>query len=467
MSDMANKFSEDALPAARERTAPVRPERNKTILGQNFMFPPNVIDDIHIKAELGRYRMRGMALFKKIPTWDDLTFLPGTLTRFVIEGYREKCLTRTVIGPRAKRPIELDIPIYITGMSFGALSYEAKMALARGATMAGSATCSGEGGMIPDERRYSQKWFYQCIQSRYGFNPHHLRLADGCEIFIGQGCKVGLGGHLMGQKVTDQVAEMRSLPAGIDQRSPARHPDWLGPDDLALKIDELREATNGEIPIQLKLGSARVYDDVRMAAKCNPDSIYIDAMEGSTGAGPHIATEETGVPGIAAIRQARKALDDVGMTGEISLVYAGGIRNGADVAKAIALGADAVAIGTSAMMALNCNKAIPEANFEEEIGVEAGHCYHCHTGRCPVGVATQDPVLRKRLNPDEAAERVYNFLHTLTLECQMMARACGKTNVHSLEPEDLAALTMEASALAMVPLAGSQYTVGRPDMTRY
>jgi glutamate synthase domain-containing protein 2 len=204
-----------------------------------------------------------------------------------------------------------------------------------------------------------------------------------------------------------------------------------------------------------------------MAAKCNPDSIYIDAMEGSTGAGPHIATEETGVPGIAAIRQARKALDDVGMTGEISLVYAGGIRNGADVAKAIALGADAVAIGTSAMMALNCNKAIPEANFEEEIGVPAGYCYHCHTGRCPVGVATQDPILRKRLNPDEAAERVYNFLHTLTLECQMMARACGKTDIHSLEPEDLAALTMEASALTMVPLAGSQYTVGRPDMTRY
>jgi glutamate synthase domain-containing protein 2 len=467
MIDMANKATEDALPAPRERTVPAAPTRNKTILGQNFMFPPNVIDDIHIKAELGRYRMRGMALFKKIPTWDDLTFLPGTLTRFVIEGYREKCLTKTVIGPRAKRPIELDIPVYITGMSFGALSYEAKMALARGATMAGSATCSGEGGMIPDERRYSQKWFYQCIQSRYGFNPHHLRLADGCEIFIGQGCKVGLGGHLMGQKVTDQVAEMRSLPAGIDQRSPARHPDWLGPDDLALKINELREATNGEIPIQLKLGSARVYDDVRMAAKCNPDSIYIDAMEGSTGAGPHIATEETGVPGIAAIRQARKALDDVGMTGEISLVYAGGIRNGADVAKAIALGADAVAIGTSAMMALNCNKAIPEANFEEEIGVPAGYCYHCHTGRCPVGVATQDPILRKRLNPDEAAERVYNFLHTLTLECQMMARACGKTDIHSLEPEDLAALTMEASALTMVPLAGSQYTVGRPDMTRY
>ena len=321
--------------------------------------------------------------------------------------------------------------------------------------------------MIPDERRYSSKWFYQNIQSRYGFNPHHLQLADGCEFFIGQGCKVGLGGHLMGQKVTDQVAEMRSLPAGIDQRSPARHPDWLGPDDLSLKIEEIREATDGQIPIQLKLGSARVFDDVRMAVKCNPDSIYIDAMEGSTGAGPHLATEETGVPGIAAIRQARKAIDELGKADDITLIYAGGIRNGGDLAKALALGADAVAIGTSAMMALNCNKDIPEADFPNEIGVEAGYCYHCHTGRCPVGVATQDPKLRARLDPDEAAERVYNFLHTLTIECQMMARACGKTDVHSLEPEDLAALTMEASAMAMVPLAGTQHTVGRPDMTRY
>ena len=342
--------------------------KNSGILGRSQIFTPEVINDIHVKSELGRYRMRGFSLFKKIPHWDDLTFLPGTLTRFVIEGYREKCETRTLIGPRAKRPLELDIPVYITGMSFGALSFEAKTALARGATMAGTATCSGEGGMIPDERRYSSKWFYQCIQSRYGFNPHHLLLADGCEFFIGQGCKVGLGGHLMGQKVTDQVAEMRSLPAGIDQRSPARHPDWLGPDDLALKILEIREATDGQIPIQLKLGAARVYDDVRMAVKCDPDSIYIDGMEGGTGAGPHLATEDTGVPGMAAIRQARRAIDDLGKRGDISLIYAGGIRNGGDVAKAIALGADAIAIGHSAMMALNCNKDIPEADFPSEMG---------------------------------------------------------------------------------------------------
>jgi glutamate synthase domain-containing protein 2 len=269
-----------------------------------------------------------------------------------------------------------------------------------------------------------------------------------------------MGGHLMGQKVTDQVAEMRSLPAGIDQRSPARHPDWMGPDDLALKVAELRELTDNQVPIQLKLGASRVYDDVRMAAKCDPDSIFLDSMEGSTGAGPHVAAANTGIPGIGAVREARRALDDVGKTGDITLVYAGGIRDGVDMAKALALGADAVAIGTAGLIALNCNKDIPEADFEKEMGVEAGYCYHCHTGRCPVGVATQDPVLRSRLDPTEAAERVYNMLNTMTLEAQLMARACGKTNIHSLEPEDLAALTMEASAMAKVPLAGTDMTVG-------
>src|SRR5204863_346783 len=289
-----------------DETAPSQ----RTVLGRSSIFTPEVMNDIHMKAELGRYRMRGFSMFKKMPHWDELMFLPGTLTRFVIEGYREKCVTKTVLGARfAKKPIELDIPIYITGMSFGALSLEAKMALAKGASMAGTATCSGEGGMIPPERDLSTKWYYQCIQSRYGFNPHHLMLADACEFFIGQGCKVGLGGP-------------------------------------------------------------------------------------------------------------------------------GGIRNGGDVAKCLALGAKAVAIGHASLMALNCNKEIPGVtDYEGTIGVPAGQCYHCHTGRCPVGITTQDPELRKRLVVEEAAERVYNFLHTLTLEMQMIARACGKTNVHSLEPE--------------------------------
>ena len=214
----------------------------------------------------------------------------------------------------------------------------------------------------------------------------------------------------MGQKVTDQVAEMRSLPAGIDQRSPARHPDWLGPDDLALKIEEIREATNWEIPIQLKLGAARVYDDVRMAVKCGPDSIYIDGMEGGTGAGPHIAAEDTGVPGIAAIRQARRAIDELGKRGEITLVYAGGIRNGGDVAKALALGADAVAIGHSVLMALNCNKHIEGVtDYEAEIGVPAGYCYHCHTGRCPVGVADAGPGAQEAARPGRGGRARLQF----------------------------------------------------------
>ena len=378
-----------------DETAPSQ----RTILGRSKIFTPEVINDIHMKAELGRYRMRGFSMFKKIPHWDELIFLPGTLTRFVIEGYREKCETKTILGGRfAQKPIELDIPVYITGMSFGALSIEAKMALAKGASMAGTATCSGEGGMIPPERDLSTKWYYQVIQSRYGFNPHHLMLADAAEFFIGQGCKVGLGGHLMGQKVTEQVAEMRSLPAGIDQRSPARHPDWLGPDDLSLKIQEIREATDYQIPIQLKLGASRVYDDVRMAAKCGPDIIYLDGAEGGTGAGPHLATEETGIPLMAAIPEARRALEDVGLADEIDLVVAGGIRNGGDIAKCIALGAKAVAIGHSALMALNCNKEIPGVtDYMGSMGVPAGECYHCHTGRCPVGIATQDVELRKRL----------------------------------------------------------------------
>ncbi|GIT73879.1 MAG: hypothetical protein Ct9H300mP28_36930 [Pseudomonadota bacterium] len=233
-----------------------------------------------------------------------------------------------------------------------------------------------------------------------------------------------------------------------------------------LRFPEIREATDHQIPIQLKLGSARVFDDVRMALKTNPGSIYIDGMEGSTGPG---LTWPRKKQGYQASRQSGRLARHLMIWVKPGNLpgLAGGIRNGADVAKALALGADAVAIGHSAMMALNCNKDIPEADYEKEMGVEAGYCYHCHTGRCPVGVATQDPELRKRLDPDKAAERVYNFLHCLAIECQMMARACGKTNVHSLEPEDLAALTMEASALAQVPLAGSQHTVGRPDMHRY
>ena len=425
-------------------------------MGSSQLWPPWVMEDIHAKSELGRYRIRGFSTFQKVTHFDDLTFLSTGLTRFPLEGYKERCNTRTVIGARyAENPLVLDTPIYISGMSYGALSANAKTALGKGAAMVGSASCTGDGGQLPSEREAADKLIYQVLPSRYGFNPHHLAQAQAIEIVVGQGAKPGTGGLLMGVKVLDDIADMRDLPQGIDQRSPARHPDWLGPDDLAVKIEQLREATDWRIPVHVKLGACRVDDDVKLAAKAGADAIVIDSMVAGTGASAEVLIEHSGIPTVPAIVMAREALRELGLYGKISLIASGGIRHGADAAKALALGADAVAIGTAGLIALNCNKEIPESDFESEVGVPAGFCHHCHTGKCPVGIATQDPELTKRLDPDEAAERVANFLNSMTMEMALLTRSLGKSDVHSLEPEDLAALTIEASAMARVPLVGT------------
>jgi glutamate synthase domain-containing protein 2 len=431
------------------------------VMGSSQIWPPWVLDDIHSKAELGRYRIRGFSTFQKVTHFDDLTFLSTGLTRFPLEGYKEKCNTRTVIGARqAEEPLVLETPIYITGMSYGALSANAKIALGKAATMTGTASCTGDGGMLEGEREASEKLIYQVLPSRYGFNPHHLIQAQAIEIVVGQGAKPGTGGLLMGVKVLDDVADMRDLPQGIDQRSPARHPDWLGPDDLAVKIEQLREATEWRVPVQVKLGACRVADDVKLAAKAGADAIVIDSMVAGTGASAEVLLDHSGIPTVPAIVMAREALRELGLYGEVSLIASGGIRSGADAAKALALGADAVAIGLGALVALNCNKEIPESDFEKEMGIPAGRCSHCHTGKCPVGIATQDPELMKRLDPDEAAERVANFINSMTMEMALLTRSLGKGDVHSLEPEDLAALTIEASAMARVPLVGTDKVFG-------
>ena len=425
-------------------------------MGSSQLWPPWVMEDIHAKSELGRYRIRGFSTFQKVTHFDDLTFLSTGLTRFPLEGYKERCNTRTVIGARyAENPLVLDTPIYISGMSYGALSANAKTALGKGAAMVGSASCTGDGGQLPSEREAADKLIYQVLPSRYGFNPHHLDQAQAIEIVVGQGAKPGTGGLLMGVKVLDDIADMRDLPQGIDQRSPARHPDWLGPDDLAVKIEQLREATDWRIPVHVKLGACRVGDDVKLAAKAGADAIVIDSMVAGTGASAEVLIEHSGVPTVPAIVMAREALRELGLYGKVSLIASGGIRHGADAAKALALGADAVAIGTAGLIALNCNKEITESDFESEVGVPAGFCHHCHTGKCPVGIATQNPELTKRLDPDEAAERVANFLNSMTMEMALLTRSLGKSDVHSLEPEDLAALTIEASAMARVPLVGT------------
>jgi glutamate synthase domain-containing protein 2 len=414
-----------------------------------------VIEDIQIKAELGHYRMRGWGTLKRVPSFDDLTFVPSSLSRVPLEGYREKCSTRTVLGGRhGATPISLAIPITITGMSYGALSRNAKVALGLAASRTGTSTTTGDGGMLEAEREASRLLVYQILPSRYGFTIHHLRRADAIEICIGQGAKPGTGGVLLGEKVSGEIATIRDLPVGVDQRSPVRHPDWVGPDDLMIKIEELREATDGRLPIYVKIGASRVADDVKLACKAGADVIVLDGMEASTAASPDLLMEHTAIPTMPALVEAVRALRELRLLGEVQLIISGGIRTGMDVAKALALGADAVSIGTAALIALNCNKPIYVEDYHK-LGVEPYACHHCHTGRCPVGITTQDPELIKRLEIEPAAERVTNLLHSMTMELQMVARACGKSNVHDLEPEDLRALTIEAAIMSGCPLVGT------------
>src|SRR5437762_10001635 len=305
--------------------------------------------------------------------------------------------------------------------------------------------------MLPAERENSRILIYEVLPSRYGIDIHHLRQADAIELTIGQGAKPGTGGLLLGSKISDEIARMRDLPPGVDQRSPCRHPDFLGPDDMILKIEELREATDWKSPIFVKLGASRVYDDVKLASKAGADVVVIDGMEGGTGASPDLLQEHTGIPTLAAVCEARAALEEMNLYGQVQLIIAGGIRHGSDAAKALALGADAVYIGTAALIALNCNKAIYLDDYAA-IGAQPGACHHCHTGRCPVGVTTQDPELMARLDIDQATERVANWLHATTSEIQILSRACGKRDVHDLEPEDMRALTLEASYITGLPL---------------
>lgn len=424
-----------------------------SVLRESPIWTRAVIEDIQVKAEVGRYRYAGGSLHRPVPSFDGLTFLPCTLSRVPLEGYRERCETQTVLGTRAPKPLELDIPVLIVGMSFGALSRNAKAALGLGASRAGTATTTGDGGMHPMERESSKKLVYQVCPSHYGNNPEHMRMAEAVEIVVGQGAKPGTGGVLLGMKVSDEVARMRTLPLGVDQRSPVRHPDFIGADDLVIKIEEVREATEGRVPVFVKIGACRVRDDVKLASKAGADVIVIDGMEGASGASPDILFDHTGIPTMAAVVEARRALEEIGLYGEVQLVIQGGIRGGVDAAKAIALGADCVGIGSAAMIALGCNKDVYPEDYER-LGTKAGFCHHCHTGGCPVGITTQDEELIQRLPVDEAADRVTNFLRAMTMEVQMLARACGKADVHDLEPEDMRALTLETALITGIPLVG-------------
>ena len=429
-------------------------------LRESATFSRPVIADIQRAARTGIYDIRGFGAKRSLPTFDDLVFLGASMTRYPLEGYREKCDTNVTLGDlNAKNPIELKIPITIAGMSFGALSGPAKEALGRGASEAGTSTTTGDGGMTPEERGHSDKLVYQLLPSRYGMNPDDLRKADAIEVVVGQGAKPGGGGMLLGQKISERVAEMRDLPEGIDQRSACRHPDWTGPDDLAIKIQELREITEWEKPVYIKIGASRTYYDTKLAVKAGADVVVVDGMQGGTAATQEVFIEHVGIPTLPAVPLAVQALKEMGMHRKVQLIVSGGIRSGADVAKALALGADAVSIGVAALIALGDNS--PE--FDEayrKMGTAAGFYDDYQDGQDPSGISTQSEELAKNFDPVQGGRRLANYLRVLTMETQILTRACGKSHVNHLDPEDLAALTIEAAAMARVPLAGTDWIPG-------
>lgn len=396
-----------------------------------------VINKIKKKSKKGGYLVRGGSGTKNFPSFEDLVILPAQVSRPPIDSYREPCYTEVKIGDRyAEKPLEIDIPVMIPAMSFGACSIEAKQALAIGATMNGTATNTGEGGMHPKEREDAEKLISQYASGRFGVSAEYLNNSEAVEIKIGQGAKAGMGGHLMGEKVTEEIAEIRNIPEGTDALSPSRHLDIVGPEDLKMKISQLRETTDWQIPIMVKYSAGRVKNDVKIAAKAGADAVVVDGMEGGTGAGPEIVLNNAGTPTLSATVRASEALREIGLKKEVSLIVSGGIKNGADVTKALALGADACYIGTAAMVSMGCRL-----------------CNSCSVGNCPRGITTQNPELRKKLVPEKAGKRVGNYLKSITEEIKTLVQQAGNTDVNKIEKTAVRALNKDAAEMANVELA--------------
>ena len=371
---------------------------------------------------------------QELPGWDDLQFMVAQLHRFpqlddVPVG------TELVIGPRAKKPLQLEMPIFVSDMSFGALSAEAKIALARGAEMAGTGICSGEGGMLPEEQAENSHYFYELASARFGFSFDKLKLVQAFHFKGGQGAKTGTGGHLPGEKVRGRIAEVRGLIAGQPAVSPARFPGWDSLDDFKNFADEVRKETGG-IPIGFKLSAQHIEEDIEAAIKIGVDYIILDGRGGGTGAAPLIFRENISVPTMPAIARARKYLDETG-NHDITLIATGGLRAPADFVKALALGADGVAIANSAIQAIGC------------VGMRA-----CHTNNCPVGIATQKENLRARLIINEAAHRLDRFLRAAVELMQVLARACGHTHLDQFSADDLTTWKRDIAHLTGVKYAG-------------
>ncbi len=380
--------------------------------------------EIQDMAATGKPVIEAMGTKMPMPGWDDILILGAQLNPLPLEEHAQVNL-KTVIGKHAKKPMVLDGPVYISHMSFGALSKEAKIAMAKGSAMAGTAMCSGEGGILPEEMEAAHKYIFEYVPNLYSVTPENLKNADAIEIKIGQGTKPGMGGHLPGEKVTPEIAKIRNKPLGQDVISPSKFDFIKSKEDLKQVVDGLRTGSDGR-PIGIKIAAGRIEKDLEWCVFAQPDFITIDGRGGATGASPRIIRDATSVPTVYALYRARKYLDEVGA--QIDLVITGGLRISSDFAKAIAMGADAVAIASAAMVSLACQQ------------------YRiCGSGKCPVGVATQDPKLRKNLKIEEGAKRVYNYLNCSFEELKTFARITGHEDIHDLSVEDLATINSEIS----------------------
>ena len=422
------KFEEISLPAPNKESAQTDLDVSDSIdssLIRTYDEIETYMADIHQMAESGESIVEPMRTRKPTFTWDELLIKGAQLAKLPL-NIDEEVLTETIIGPNAKKPMVIQTPVYITHMSFGALSPEAKISLAKGSAAVQTAMCSGEGGILPSSIDSSYKYIFEYVPNRYSVSDENLKRVDAIEIKFGQSAKPGMGGHLPGEKVTEEIAKIRGFKPGESITSPSKFDDIRNREELKIKIDWLRELSEGR-PIGVKFAAGNVEEDLNAALYAEPDFITIDGRAGATGAAPKFVKASTSVPTIFALYRARKFLNENGAE-NVSLIITGGIRVSSDIAKALALGADAVAIGTAALMAIGCQ--------QYKI---------CNTGKCPMGIATQDPGLRANLKIDKAARRLENFLQVTTNELKDFARLTGNNSVHGLSVSDLCTINSEIS----------------------
>ncbi len=424
-----------AVPApAKEKAADVPSTENPLSYGEAARHDTTerYMAQIHEMASKGHTLHAAMSTKMPMPSWDEILLLGAQLNPAPLADDAPVC-TRTVIGKHAAKPMVLESPVYISHMSFGALSEEIKTSLAKGSAMAKTAMCSGEGGVLPAEMQAAHRYIFEFVPNKYSVTTEVLTGADAIEIKIGQGTKPGMGGHLPGEKVTPQIAALRGKPVGQDIQSPSKFPELNTKEDLKDMVEGLRCASEGR-PIGIKIAAGRIEKDLEYCVFAQPDFITIDGRGGATGSSPLFLRESTSVPTIYALYRARKYLDEI--NSDIALVITGGLRVSSDFAKAIAMGADAVAVASGALIAAACQQ------------------YRiCGTGGCPVGVATQDPALRARLKEDAAAKRVYHYLHLSNEELKTFARITGHADVHDLTVDDLCTLSREISLYTNIPHA--------------